>query len=62
MKPKRKITERDYLFANRRAAREEEIRAHGKQITFRGVVHKVKKAYDRKRLKELLKKEVNENV
>ena len=58
MKPKRKqkklrITQADYMLAQRRAARLEEIAEHGKPVSFRSSVHKSKKAYDRKRLKRL---------
>ena len=50
MKPKRfRITIDDYIVANRKASREEEILAHGKQISMRHVLHKSKKAYNRKR-------------
>ncbi len=35
MKTKYRITVQDFLKANRKASREEEIAAHGKQITFR---------------------------
>ena len=34
-KKRLRITERDFLLANRKAAREEEILAHGKPIIFR---------------------------
>lgn len=56
MKPKKKnkklrITEKDFLLANRRAARMEEIEAHGRPVTFRKVFHKSRKVYDRKALK-----------
>ena len=44
---KLRITEKDFLLANRRAARDEEIRAFGKQILFRTATHKSKKVYDR---------------
>lgn len=58
MKPKQRkrlrITERDFLLANRKAAREEEIQAHGKPIMFRGHLHKSKKKYDRKQLKKAI--------
>lgn len=37
--------------ANRRAARLEDIEAHGKSVAFRPSVIKSKKAYDRKREK-----------
>ena len=46
------ITQLDYIRANRKAAREEEILAHGKQIIFRSNRHKSKKKYDRKQLKK----------
>lgn len=42
-----RITQADFLLANRRASRNEEIQAHGKQITFRTVTQKSKKVYDR---------------
>ena len=56
MKPKKKqkklrITEKDLLLANRRAARIEEIEAHGRPVSFRKAIHKSKKVYDRKALK-----------
>lgn len=58
MKPKKikrlRITERDYILANRKAAREEEILAHGKPISFRSHFHKIKKKYDRKQLKKAI--------
>lgn len=51
-KRKRQIgTLADYVKANRKASREEEIQAHGKQISMRPAVFKSKKAYDRKKLK-----------
>ena len=57
MKPKKKkkklrITEKDFLLANRRAARIEEIQEHGRPVSFRTALHKSKKVYDRKRLKK----------
>lgn len=57
MKPKKKmkklrITEADYMLAQRRAARLEEIAAHGKPVSMRSAIHKSKKIYDRKRLKK----------
>lgn len=57
MKPNRKkksmrITEADYVLAQRRAARLEEIAAHGKPVSFRTALHKSKKIYSRKRLKK----------
>ena len=48
---KMRITEKDFLLANRRAARQEEIEAHGKAISFRSVKYRSRKVYDRKRLK-----------
>lgn len=48
MKPK-EFTQEDYIKANRKASREEEIRLYGKQIYNRHVVHKSKKQYNRKR-------------
>lgn len=54
-KPKKlRITEADFLLANRRAARLEEIAEHGRPVTFRKAIHKSKKAYDRKRLKKMM--------
>lgn len=57
MKPKKspkglKITEADFMLANRRAARMEDIELHGRPTSFRKVLHKSKKAYNRKRLKK----------
>ena len=49
-----RITEADYMLAQRRAARLEEIAEHGKPVSFRKAIHKSKKAYDRKRLKKVL--------
>lgn len=45
------ITEADFMLANRRAARLEEIAEHGRPVSFRRAVHKSKKLYDRKKLK-----------
>ena len=50
---KLRITEADFMLANRRAARLEEIAEHGRPVSFRKAVHKSKKVYDRKRLKRL---------
>ena len=55
MKPKKKqkklrITEADYMLAQRRAARMEEIAEHGRPASYTAL-HKSKKVYDRKRLK-----------
>ena len=41
----------DYVKANRKASREEEIQAHGKQVSMRPAVFKSKKVYDRKKNK-----------
>ena len=56
MKPKKKqkklrITEADYMLAQRRAARLEELAEHGRPVSFRKAIHKSKKVYDRKKLK-----------
>ena len=56
-KKKFRITEADYMLAQRRAARLEEIEAHGKPVSFRRVLHKSKKVYDRKALKNLARRE-----
>ncbi len=61
MKPNKKqkklrITEADFMLANRRAARLEEIAEHGHLVSFRKTVHKSKKVYDRKRLKRMEQK------
>ena len=57
MKPKKKmkklrITEADFMLANRRAARLEEIAEHGRPVSMRSALHKSKKVYDRKRLEK----------
>ena len=57
MRPKKKqkklrITEKDFMLANRRAARLEDIAQHGKPTTFRAVRHASKKVYDRTRFKK----------
>ncbi|MBR4227842.1 MAG: hypothetical protein IKR72_01910 [Bacteroidales bacterium] len=49
---KLRITEADYMLAQRRAARLEEIAAHGKPVSMRSAIHKSKKIYNRKRLKK----------
>ena len=48
-KKKFRITEKDFLLANRKASREEEIAQYGKQILFRTIKQKSKKG---KRLKK----------
>ncbi len=50
-KDRKRIPERDYIKAQRRASRLEEIEAHGKPVSFRPVVVRSKKVYDRKRVK-----------
>ena len=49
---KLRITEADYMLAQRRAARLEEIAEHGKPVSFRKALHKSKKVYDRKKIKK----------
>ncbi len=51
----RRITEQDYIKANRKASREEEIAQHGKPVN-RGGVRKSKKKYDRNSEKATLKR------
>lgn len=51
---KHNITKNDYLKANRKASREEEIALHDKPIQ-RPAVHKSKKTYNRKRVKAGIK-------
>ena len=46
---KTKITEQDYIKANRKASREEEIKLYGKPIAHRHVTHKSRKTYNRQR-------------
>lgn len=48
---KLRITEADYLKANRRASRQEEIDSHGHPVQRHAMIHKSKKAYDRNRMK-----------
>lgn len=43
------FAQEDYIKANRKASREEEIAMYGKQIAFRTTVHKSKKKYNRQR-------------
>ena len=50
---KLRITLDDFMLANRKAAREEGIRAHGRPVSSRTVLHKSRKVYDRKRLKKI---------
>lgn len=51
MKRKQTITERDYIKANRKASREEEISAHGRPVSQRPKVHRSDAEYDRRRQK-----------
>ena len=46
------VLKADYMLAQRRAARLEEIAEHGKPVSFRKALHKSKKVYDRKRIKK----------
>ena len=48
---KLRITEADYLKANRRASRQEEIDSHGHPVQGRAMVHRSRKVYDRNRMK-----------
>ncbi len=54
MKTKYRITVKDFLKANRKASREEEIAAHGKQISFRKTIQRSRKVYDRKRIGKIM--------
>ena len=53
-KKKMRITERDFILANRKASREEEISAHGKPISFRPHLHQSKKTYNRKNMNKAI--------
>lgn len=48
-----RITLEDYMLANRKAAREEEIAFHGKPVNSRSMLHKSRKVYDRKKFKKI---------
>ena len=50
---KYRITIDDFIKANRKASREEEIAAHGKLISMRSILQKSKKAYDRRKGKNV---------
>lgn len=50
-KKKMRITLADFILANRRASRAEEIEKYGQQVHNRRMVHKSKKKYDRKAMK-----------
>lgn len=45
------ITEADFILANRRASRLEEIQEHGHPVRLRRMIHKSKKSYDRNQIK-----------
>ena len=51
---KLRITEHDYLLANRKASREEEIAAHGKPVSFRSHLHRSRKDYNRNTMKKAI--------
>lgn len=54
MKNKRRITEDDYLTANKKASRETEIAMFGKQVSMMGTIcHKSKKNYNRQQAKKI---------
>ena len=53
-KKKMRITEHDFIQANRKASREEEISAHGKPISFRSHIHQSKKTYNRKNMNKAI--------
>lgn len=54
MKPKTKITEKDYVNAMKKANRELEIAMFGKQVSMsKTSAHKSKKVYDRKKNKKI---------
>jgi hypothetical protein len=51
---KKTITEQDYIKANRKASRDEEITKHGKQINMRPTkVHNPKNDYKRSKMKKV---------
>ena len=53
MKPKKRMTEKDYVHAMKKASRELEIAMHGKQVSMRGAVsYKTKKDYNRQQFKK----------
>lgn len=47
---KMRITKDDYIKANRKASREEEIRNHTRPVSFKRV-HESKKVYNRRKMK-----------
>ena len=48
-----RFSEIDYIKANRKASRDEEIRLYGRQINARTTIQKSKKAYNRQRDKKV---------
>jgi hypothetical protein len=50
---KRRVTEKDYIKAVRRASREAEIEAHGKPVAARLHIQRSKRAYNRKKSKSI---------
>lgn len=52
---KRRITQKDYVKANRKGSREAEIENHGRSISYNRVFQS-KKVYDRKKIKAGFKK------
>ena len=48
-----RITVQEFIRAKRKASREEEIAAYGSQVSFRRVLPKSRKQYDRKRLPKI---------
>ena len=48
-----RFSEIDYIKANRKASREEEIRLYGRQINARTTIQKSKKTYNRQRDKKV---------
>jgi hypothetical protein len=55
---KLKITEKDYIKAARRAAREAEIALHGRPARRGGHVHRSERAYDRRKAKAAAREEL----
>lgn len=54
MKPKKRITQNDYVKGVKKANRELEISLFGKQVSMRGPIsHKSKKDYNRQRMKKI---------
>ena len=49
-----RFSEIDYIKANRKASRDEEIRLYGRQINARTTIQKSKKTYNRQRDKKVI--------